>query len=103
MAEPLRPMAVPTVPTEVTLTRDDLIAPRFTPRELREIKQTFERPFGAIIAEEDTDDKFVVLAWVKLRRDYPDLTLDQIDDVVITVRPGEATPVDPSSADTSMS
>jgi hypothetical protein len=90
-------MMVPHVPTEVTLTRDDLAAPRFTPRELRQIKDTFGRSFGQLLADEDTDDKFAALAWIKLRRLDHQVSLEEMDDVVITVNPGLVTPVDPTT------
>lgn len=73
------------VPAEVTLRQDELAAPRFTPRELREIKEQTGRSFMQLITDEGDDTKFAVMAWLKLRRDGHDLTLDDMDDIVITI------------------
>ena len=73
------------VPREVTLRQDELAAPRFTPRELRIIKEQTGRSFMQLVTDEGDDTKFAVMAWLKLRRDGHDLTLDDMDDVVITI------------------
>lgn len=73
------------VPLEVVLRQDELAAPRFTPRELRMIKEHTGRAFTQVIADEDSDDKFTILAWLKLRRDGFDLTFTDMDDIVITI------------------
>lgn len=72
-----------TMVREVAITGDDLRSPRFTPRELALIREQFGRSFSAIVADDESDDRFTVLAWLKLHRDHPDLTRDDIQDVVI--------------------
>jgi len=98
MAEPIRPIPI-TLPEQLTLTRDDLGSPRFTPRELRMIKEAFGRSFWEVM-QDDTDDKFVMLAWLKLRREGHELGVDDLDDTIIQISPDQ-TQVDPTSADTS--
>ena len=61
------------VPREVTLRQDELAAPRFTPRELRIIKEQLGRSFMQLIQDEGDDEKFAVMAWLKLRREGHDL------------------------------
>lgn len=82
--------------TEVVLTAEDVRAPRFTPRELRMVQAQYGKAFSAIVGDEDTDDKFVVLAWLKLRRDGVDCDVTDLDDVVITLAVAEE--LDPTSA-----
>jgi hypothetical protein len=101
MAEPIRPVATPNVPAEVQLTRDDLGSPRFTPRELRMIKEAFGHSFWEVMQDDESDDKFVMLAWLKLRREGYTFDVADLDDTVIQVSAGEQTPVDPTSGDTS--
>jgi hypothetical protein len=71
-------------PTEVVIHRADMANPRFTPRELRLIRETLGRSFSSVLADEESDDKFVVLAWLKLRRDGHELAWEEMDDVVLT-------------------
>src|SRR5262245_39013071 len=101
MAEPVTRIMRPGLPDQVELLRDDISSPRFTPRELRMLKDTFGRSFGQLLADEDTDDKFTALAWIKLRRQGYDVPLDAMDDMVIEVKPGEMEPVDPSTGSSS--
>lgn len=100
MAEPIREISAPTIPDEVVLNRDDLGSPRFTPRELRMIKEAFGHSFWEVM-QDDSDDKFVMLAWLKLRREGHDLDVAGLDDTVIQISAAEQTPVDPTSGDTS--
>jgi hypothetical protein len=86
---------VTNAPMEVVLRQDEVSAPRFTPRELHLIKEHLGRSFTQILTDDDTDDKFVVMAWLKLRRDGYDLGWDEMDDVVITIG---GQPADPTSA-----
>jgi hypothetical protein len=73
------------VVTEVTLRQEDVSTPRFTPRELRLIKAQYGQSFMQLITDEGTDDKFVVVAWLKLRRDGFELSFEDMDDVLITI------------------
>ncbi|HEY7037158.1 MAG TPA: hypothetical protein VH482_37905 [Thermomicrobiales bacterium] len=82
-------------PTEVTLYQEDVAAPRFTPRELQEVKAILGRSFTQVISDEDTDDKFAVLAWLKLRRAGHPIAWEEMLDVVIEVRATDAAPLDP--------
>lgn len=87
MAEPLRPIAVPSAaPAEVVLTRADLAAPRFTPSELRTLREVFGRSFSELMDDGASDDKFVALAWIKLRRLGVEVTVAEMDDTVIEIR-----------------
>ena len=82
------------LPTEVELRISRSQNPRFTPRELRTIGEHYGRSFAAIVGD-DADEKFAILAWLQLRRDGHDLTLDDMDDIVIHVVVDVA--VDPTS------
>ena len=73
------------VPAEVTLRQDELAAPRFTPRELRIIKEQLGRSFMQLVQDDGDDEKFAVMAWLKLRREGYDLDYTDMDDVVITI------------------
>lgn len=84
------------VPTEVTLTKLDISTPRFTPRELQMVKDRLGRSFSQVIAEEETDDKFSVIAWLKLRRDGYPVDWDQMLDIVIAIDVTDA--LNPTSA-----
>ena len=77
--------AVTVLPAEVTLDVVEAMSPRFTPRELRAIKDQLGRSFSEVIADDDGDEKYVVLAWLKLRRDGYDITLADMDDVVVSL------------------
>jgi len=70
------------VPEKVTLAADELRV-AFTPRELTAIREHFGRSWSQVMADETTDDKFVILAWLKLRRDGSELDVSQMLDVVI--------------------
>jgi hypothetical protein len=74
-----------TQPLEVILRQDEVATPRFTPRELRTIKEHTGQSFTQILADDTTDDKFTVIAWLKLRRDGHDIGWDEMDDVVIEI------------------
>lgn len=78
--------------TTVSLTTEDLQALRFTPRELRLISEQFGRSLSAILDDEQSDDKFVMFAWLKLRRDGHDLDRDAMDDVLISFEVGKPDP-----------
>jgi hypothetical protein len=83
------------LPVEVVLRQDEVAAPRFTPRELRMIKDHLGRTFTQVLTDDDSDDKFTVMAWLKLRRDGVELDWDDMDDVIITI--GGSAP-DPTNA-----
>jgi hypothetical protein len=88
-------------PGEVSLAAVDF-TPRFTPRELEMIKEHFGQPMVEIISG-DTDDKFVVVAWLKLRREGHQVSLEQMLDVVIDTAGIATTRVDPTSGEPSSS
>lgn len=88
-------MAIPELAVEVELTTSDVAKPRFTPRELRLIKEQVGRSFTQVMSDEESDDRFVVFAWLKLRRDGHELDWSDMDDVVITIS-GEPA-VDPTN------
>lgn len=93
MAESLAQLRPGDGPIKVTLTSDDQ-GVIFTPRELDAVQAHFGRPFTVVTADEGSDDKLVVLAWLKLRREGVTLDLDAMTDVLIEIR-GE--PPDPTS------
>ena len=86
------------LPTEVSLGKADRNV-RFTPRELELIKERFGRSLSQLIDDDDTDDKLVVLAWLKLRRAGFLVDFEQMRDVVVELT-GD-TPPDPLSGATS--
>ena len=97
MAEPLTHIIRPELPDEVPLYRDDITAPRFTPRELRIVRDGFGKSLTELLVDEASDEKYTALAFLKLRRDYPGMTLDDIDDMVIAIRFTEGMPLDPQT------
>lgn len=97
MAEPI---------TEIRQRRPDRVVissdytPQFTPRELDMIKEQTGRSYSAIVADDDSDDKFVVTGWLKLRRAGHDLDLADMRDVIIEL---STEPPDPTNAGRSSS
>lgn len=69
-------------PDEVRLVKADL-SPRFTPRELATIKARYGRSMTALMQDEASDDRLIVVAWLRLRREGRDLELDDMDDIII--------------------
>lgn len=100
MAEPVThlPRAVP---DEVTITQDDMRTPRFTPRELRTIKEQTGKTLTEILTDEHSDDRFLVYAWTKLHRDGHEITWDDLDDIVITVKVEQPDPTSGPASTTS--
>jgi hypothetical protein len=84
-----------TAPTEVELRAEELAAPRFTPRELRRIKEETGRSFTQLVADDESDEKLTVLAWLKLRREGFTGDLAELDDTVISL---VSEPPDPTNA-----
>lgn len=84
-------------PTTVVLAKEDLANPRFSPRELRILRERLGMSLGTLMAAEDNDEKFTALAWLKLRRTGVPVEWDDMDDVVIELRLTESA-LDPSSA-----
>ena len=84
-------------PTVVRLYKEDLTQIGFTGRELALIREHTGKTLSSVLADEDGDDKFIVLGWLKLRREGRDVTFDDMLDVVVDFRPVEAT-VDPQNA-----
>jgi hypothetical protein len=58
---------------------------RFTPRELRLIREHTGRSYSEIVADDSSDDRFTVMAWLKARRDGHDLDFEEMEDVVISI------------------
>jgi len=103
MAEPLRPMPAPALPSQVTLYQDDFARPKFTPRELEQIKDALGRSFTEIVADETSDDRLIVFAFLKLRRQGYAIEVGDFKDVLVEVAGGDREPVDPSSGEPSTS
>lgn len=82
-----------TLPEEIELDLADM-AVRFTPRELRLIREHTGRSYSDIVADETSDDRFTVMAWLKARRDGHPLDWEQMEDVVISITNSA---VDPTS------
>jgi len=74
-----------TLPAEIELKTSEVGNPRFTPRELRMIREQTGRTFSQAMGDENSDDKFVIFAWLKLRRDGHDVSWEDMDDVVISI------------------
>ena len=70
------------LPEAVTLGTDEIA---FTPRELKLIRKASGRSWTQIMADEDDDEKFTVLAWLKLRREGFELEYTEMEDVVIKI------------------
>jgi hypothetical protein len=86
-------------PSEVVLRADEMEI-GFTPRELRMIRESSGRSWSQIMADDDSDEKFAILGWLKLRRDGHQLAYSDMDDVVIrmTGEPPDPTSVAPSTS-----
>ena len=97
MAHPENVTPLPVVPGEVTIGRADG-NPRFTPRELELIKDRYGRSMSELM-QDDSDDKFVTLGWLKLRRQGYQISFDDMQDIVIELV-GDETP-DPTNTDNS--
>jgi len=69
---------------------------KFTPSELAIVKERTGRSLMQILQDEETDEKFTVMAWLRLRRDGHDIDYDDMGNVIIDIGPGE--PPDPTSA-----
>lgn len=85
------------VPSEVRLVKADL-SPRFTPRELAAIKARYGRSMSALMQDDDSDDRLIVTAWLRLRREGRDVELEDMDDVVIGLPTDVEATADPTSA-----
>jgi len=70
------------IPDKVVMAADEQRV-GFTPRELTAILVHFGKPWSKIMADDESDDKFVVLAWLKLRRDGFDIPVEAMDGIVI--------------------
>ncbi len=101
MAETMtEPRSVNSKPLSVELTKEDLANPRFSPRELRVLRERTGMSLGQLLADEGNDEKFTALAWLKLRRSGQPLEWDDMDDVVIELKLTESA-LDPTSAPSS--
>jgi hypothetical protein len=89
--------ATQTLPEEVTLHSREIANPRFTPRELKLIKQHTGASFSKLLGDEDSDEKFVVFGWLKLRRMGYDPAWEAMEDVVLSFDMADAA-VDPTNA-----
>lgn len=86
---------------EVIIRRVDMANPRFTPRELRMVREQLGRSFSEIVADDGSDEKFVVIGWLKLRRDGHELDWSEMDDVVLTFVTDEPDPTNGQPPSTS--
>jgi hypothetical protein len=77
-------------PAEVELYREDFTQMGFTGRELAAIKQHTGKSLSELLDDEHADERFLVFAWLKLRRDGHDLEWDDMLDIVVRVKPGES-------------
>lgn len=98
MAETVTEIRPPSRPDKVTISTQ--YTPQFTPRELDIIKDQTGRTYSAIVGDDDSDDRFVVTAWLKLRRAGYQLDLADMRDVVIEL---SSEPPDPTSDERSSS
>src|SRR5215469_11830129 len=87
---------------EITLDIRD-IDMRFTPRELRLIREHTGRSYSQIMGDESSDDRFTVAAWLKARRDGRDISWDDMDDVLISITGPAVDPTTGRPAATSLS
>lgn len=87
---------------EVELTTSEVARPRFTPRELRLIKEQLGRSFTQVMGDEESDDRFVVFAWLKLRRDGHDVDWADMDDVLISLSGETPDPMNGQPASSSL-
>jgi hypothetical protein len=85
-----------TVPDEVTLTKAEIQNPRFTPRELRLIREYTGKSLTDLLGDEHGDDKFTVFGWLKLRRLGVELAWEEMDDVVLSFDMNDPVP-DPTN------
>jgi hypothetical protein len=65
------------------------------------VRETFGRSWSSITADEADDEKFVVSAWLMLRRDGYEVALDDMDDVVIRIAIEEPDPTRPELSESS--
>jgi len=84
-------------PDIVRLYKEDLTQIGFTGRELAQIKAHTGHTLSTLLADENGDDKFIVLAWLKLRREGHPVDWDDMLDIVVDFQPTEARE-DPPSA-----
>ena len=92
MADSNGSMTTPTV-REIELDLADFTM-RFTPRELRLIREHTGRSYSEILNDDASDERFTVMAWLKARRDGTEIDFDDMDDVVIVLANSA---VDPTS------
>jgi len=84
MAEANGSMTTPQV-REIELDLVESMSQRFTPRELRMIKENTGRSLSEILADDTSDERFTVIAWLKARRDGHDIDWADMDDVIISL------------------
>ena len=102
MAEPGIAHLPRPLPEEVRLVKEDLQVNSFTPRELRLVKEQTGTALSKLVQDTDSDEKLVVLAWLKLRRqpEFAGVAYDELDDVRI-VLDVEVSELDPTNSGTS--
>jgi len=84
------------IPDEVTLTKAKIQNPRFTPRELRLIREYTGHSLTDLLGDEHGDDKFTVFGWLKLRRLGIDVDWSDMDDIVLSFDMNDPVP-DPTN------
>jgi hypothetical protein len=74
-------------PQTVILFKEDLTQIGFTGRELAAIREHTGKSLSALLGDEEGDDKFIALAWLKLRREGHEIDWDAMLDIVVDFRP----------------
>jgi hypothetical protein len=77
---------------------------KFTPRELKLVKAAYGRSLIQILQDDESDDRFTVVAWLRLRRNGREVELADMDDVLIDLeQPDAPDPTTPPLSPTSPS
>lgn len=84
-------------PDSVQLYQEDFAQMSFTGRELAAIKQHTGKSLSELLDDEHSDERFLVFAWLKLRREGHHLEWDDMLDVVVKISP-RASAADPTKA-----
>ena len=84
------------LPEVVELYREDFAQMGFTGRELAAIKERTGKSLSEVLDDEHSDDRFLVFAWLKLRREGYRLEWDDMLDIVVKIKPSES--LDPTNA-----
>lgn len=95
-AESVRPF--PGRPREVVIRVSESGDVGFTPRELRMIREQVGKSWTELVQDDERDaDRWMVQAWLKLRREGHDLSWDDMEDMVIRLEVDVDVEIDPTS------